>query len=174
MKSVNIIIAFLLLTSTVILGQKRNKKEDAILKWNYELKCHGIGNNGEYLVKVFSLSKTRNLDLEIAKKNAVHGIIFKGVYSEDRSCTSQPALVKDSNTEEQKREYFDIFFSDGGKYRKFVNLVANGAVDAGDRYTVKVGRKKYSKIGVVVSVNKNMLRKELEDAGVIKKLTSGF
>ena len=53
---------------------------------------------------------------------------------------------------------------------KFVSLTNDGAVAAGDR--IKVG-KEY-KIGLIVSVRKDALRKDLEQAGIIKGLNSGF
>ena len=53
---------------------------------------------------------------------------------------------------------------------KYVSESGDGNVDAGDR--VKVG-KEY-KIGVLVSVSKDALRKDLEAAGIIKGLSSGF
>ena len=53
---------------------------------------------------------------------------------------------------------------------KFVSVTGDGAIGAGDR--IKVG-KEY-KVGVVVSVSKDELRKDLEAAGIIKSLNSGF
>lgn len=169
------LIIFLLVTS-IAFGQGKRKKEKMLNeKWNYEISCVGVGNEGEYLVKVYSFTKKRKtLDLELAKKNALHGAIFKGINADSRKCVSQPPLVRDANVEEQKSEYFNDFFKTGGKYKKFVNLTAGGAVNAGDRYRVKIGKKKYYKIGVVVSINKDLLRQELESAGIIRKLNSGF
>jgi hypothetical protein len=70
----------------------------------------------------------------------------------------------------EKQEFFDNFFADGGKYMKFVNVTGDGSVAAEDK--LKVG-KEY-KIGVVVSVNVAGLRKDLEAAGIIRGLKSGF
>ena len=53
---------------------------------------------------------------------------------------------------------------------KFVSASGDGNIAAGDR--VKVG-KEY-KIGIVVSVMKDQLRKDLEAAGIVKGLSSGF
>ena len=52
-----------------------------------------------------------------------------------------------------------------------MSLTTNGAIAAGDR--IKISRKEY-KIGVIVSVNKKLLRDELEAAGIIRGLSSGF
>lgn len=70
----------------------------------------------------------------------------------------------------EKKDFFEPFFEEGGKYMKFVSESNDGNVGAEDR--LKVG-KEY-KIGVVVSVNKDLLRKDLEAAGIIRGLSSGF
>ena len=63
-----------------------------------------------------------------------------------------------------------MFFEDGGKYMKYVSVSTDGQISADDRK--KVG-KEY-KVGIVISVMKDALRKDLESAGVIKGLSSGF
>ena len=79
------LLVILLFVSTIVFSQgKRRTSEKQNMKWNYDLECVGVGNQGEYLVKVFSFyrkKKRKGLDLELAKKNALHGIIFKGINS---------------------------------------------------------------------------------------------
>ena len=53
---------------------------------------------------------------------------------------------------------------------KFVSVSGDGSVASEDR--MKVG-KEY-KVGVVVSVMYDLLRKDLEAAGIIRGLSSGF
>ena len=72
--------------------------------------------------------------------------------------------------ENEKVDFFKDFFATGGKYLKFVSLANQGAIGAGD--AIKVG-KEY-KVGVVISVNTSELRKDLENAGIIRSLGSGF
>jgi hypothetical protein len=111
--------------------------------------------------------------IEQAKKNAVHGIIFRGyagVNTPTGYVTGQSALTNNPNLQDEKADFFDEFFTDGGKYLKFVSLTSDGAVAAEDR--MKVG-KEY-KVGVLISVRKEELRKDLENAGIIKGLSSGF
>ena len=74
------------------------------------------------------------------------------------------------NLEMEKQEFFDDFFADGGKYMKFVQVTGDGSVAAEDR--LKVG-KEY-KIGVVLSINVEGLRNDLQATGMIKSLSSGF
>ncbi|MFA7445146.1 MAG: hypothetical protein WCY89_04305 [Flavobacteriaceae bacterium] len=164
-------ILFLIVSVSAFSQARAKKKADkATEEFRYEIECAGIGTDGTYLIKVWSYSKKPNVAIEQAKKNAVHGVIFKGFAGGERGCNSQKPLVSNPNLEAEKEEFFDLFFEDGGKYMKFVSVSSDGNVDAKDR--MKVG-KEY-KIGVVVSVMKDALRKDLEQAGVIRGLSSGF
>lgn len=154
-------------------AQKRAKRsaDEDTREWRYEIECVGVGEGGNYLVKIWSFSRRPDVAAEQAKKNAIHGVIFKGIPTGERGCFSQPPLARSSNLEQEKQLFFDDFFAEGGKYQKFVDLTTNGSVAAGDR--LKISRREY-KIGIIVSVNKNLLRQDLEDAGVLRSLSSGF
>lgn len=162
----------LLIFSVTVFAQKRAQKKADIAtnEWRYEIECAGIGTDGTYLIKVWTYSKNANIGITQAKKNAVHGIIFKGFSGGARGCVSQKPLASNPNLELEKADYFLPFFQEGGKYMKFVSESSDGNVAADDR--LKVG-KEY-KIGVIVSVSKDALRQDLEAAGIIKGLTSGF
>jgi len=161
---------------TLILGialvanaQAKKKADKDTEAWRYEIEVVQTGTQGTYLVKAWSYSKKPNVAIEQAKKNAVHGIIFKG-FTGTSSVPGQKALTSNVNLEEEKADFFKPFFADGGKYMKFVSTSNDGAVAAEDR--MKIG-KEY-KVGVIVSVNVAALRKDLEDAGIIKSLNAGF
>jgi len=164
-------ILFLILPE-VIFAQKveRKKANVATKEWRYELECIGVGSQGTYLVKVWSYSKNQNVAIEQAKKNAVHGVVFKGYAGTGQKCPSQPALAPQVGVENQFESFFSKFFADGGDYMKYISVSGDGATGAND--VEKVG--KQYKIGVIVSVMKDALRKDLEAAGVIKGLSSGF
>jgi hypothetical protein len=146
--------------------RKANKDTEA---WRYEIEAVQTGVQGTYLIKVWSYSKKPDVAIEQAKKNAVHGVIFRG-FAGKQGIPGQQALTSNVSLEQEKADFFDPFFSNGGKYMKFVASTNDGAVAAEDR--MKVG-KEY-KVGVIVSVNVSALRKDLEDAGIIKKLGAGF
>ena len=123
--------------------------------------------DGMCLVKVWSYSKKSRIAADQCRKNAVHGIMFKGYSASDGTTVSQRPLVKDAAALTDKAEFFDAFFADGGPYGQIVSAVTDGSMEVR-----KVG--KQYKVGVVVTVSKDQLRKYLEDAGVIRSLTSGF
>lgn len=161
------VIALLLGITLSLSGQNRKADKDT-KNWVYEIEPVGVGVQGTYLIKVWSYSKKPLVAIEQAKKNAVHGIIFKGFMGVGRIPGQRP-LTNNPNLEIEQAEFFKNFF-DGNKYMKFVNVSNDGSVAAEDR--IKVG-KEY-KIGVVVSVNVAGLRKDLEDGGILKGLSSGF
>ncbi|TKC12828.1 hypothetical protein FA048_04215 [Pedobacter polaris] len=147
----------------------KKKADEQTEAWRYEIEVAGTGVQGSYLVKVWSYSKRPAVAIEQAKKNAVHGVIFKG-FPGKTGVAGKPPLTTNVNVEEEKKEFFTDFFADGGKYMKFVSLTTDGSIAAEDR--MKVG-KEY-KIGVLVSVNVALLRKDLEEAGILKSLNAGF
>jgi len=171
MKKFSLLSICLLITTctSLVFSQAKKKAENDTKKWRYEIEPVQTGSQGTYLIKVWSYSKKPNVAIEQAKKNAVHGIIFRG-FTTRGQVEGKPALTNNPNLEMEKQEFFDDFFADGGKYMKFVSVTGDGSVAAEDR--LKVG-KEY-KIGVVVSVNISLLRKDLETAGVIKSLGAGF
>lgn len=162
---------FLQSSNAYLFAQSGKKADKDTQQWRYEVQCAGVGVDGTKLVKVWSYSKNPTVATEQAKKNAVHGMIFKGYAGNSTTrCPSAPPLSNNAAVEQEKAEYFAKFFADGGPYMKFVSASNDGAVAPEDR--VKIG-KEY-KIGVTVSVMYDQLRKELESAGVIKGLSSGF
>jgi hypothetical protein len=150
-------------------NQAKRKADKDTEAWRYEIEALQTGVQGTYLVKVWSYSKKPVVAIEQAKKNAVHGIIFRGVVGAPGVPGQQP-LASNVKMEEEKADFFKPFFSDRGKYLKFVTYANDGSVAADDR--LKIG-KEY-KVGVIVSVDVMSLRKALEDAGIIKNLGAGF
>jgi hypothetical protein len=150
-------------------GRKKANKQTTA--WRYELEALATGVQGTYQIKVWSYSKNVETATEQAKKNAVHGIIFKGFPNKGRVQGQKP-LARNSNLYKENEYFFKEFFkTGGGDYMKFVTLASNGQIAAGDR--IKISKKEY-KIGVVVSVNIAELRKHLESKGIIRGLSNGF
>lgn len=163
------LISMLLCVSTVLLiagcgSGKKLQKTDAG-KFQYELEGVSNGAQGSYLIKVWTYSKAKKVNVEECKKNAVHGVIFKG-YAASQNARPQPPLAREVGIEAKYPDFFDKFFADGGEYNRYVT------VTAGSQEFLKVGRK--YKVGLVVTVAKDQLRKALEAAGVVKSLSHGF
>ena len=133
--------------------------------WRYDLVSVGEGQQGAYKIKVWTYSKSPKLSEEFTRKCAVHGVLFKGIASNKGTSVKRP-LIKDPQAKFEFEDFFQKFFADGGEYGRFVQLTS------GVPEVIKVGKE--NKIGVVVLVQKDELRKYLEEAGIRKALDSGF
>lgn len=166
-----LLFALMLIVPAVGFSQKKKikKANEDTAQWRYEIEALEVGTQGTCLVKVWSYSKKPEVASSQSRKNAVHGVIFKGIPAKDRIPGRKP-LVQNASAEAEHADFFKNFFADGGAFMRYVTLTNNGAIEAGD--VMKIG-KEY-KVGVNVTVNYSELRKALEDAGVIKKLGAGF
>ncbi len=162
-KFLSIICALALCLNASAAGKKKADKDTQ--QFRYEIECAGNATQGTYLVKVWSYAKKAAVAEDQCRKNAVHGVIFKG-YGGANGCIAQRPLCATPGAEVQYETYFKEFFAAGGEYQRYASIVE------GTTETVKVG-KEY-KVGVVVSVRKDDLRKALEAAGVIRALNAGF
>lgn len=112
---------------------------------------------GCYIFHVYVYNKSIPKEDEI-RKAAVHAVIFRGV-------NNYRPLAKGITAEQEHADYFKSFFN--GPCLSFANVVEG-------TYTRTKVKKSGYKVGCVVQVMKDQLRKELEQAGVIRSLTSGF
>ena len=170
MKRIYLLVLTILISTTsnaqVFSKRKANKDTE---RWRYEVECVGEGKGTNYTVKVFSFSKKPKVAIEQSKKNAIHAIIFQGVNA--GPCVSQKPLVMNPNIEQEKKEFFKSFFATGGKYMKFVTASNNGRVRPED--ISKISKKEF-KIGVIVSVDVDGLRRDLENAGILQNIGNIF
>jgi hypothetical protein len=149
---------------------KRKKSKKDTHNFRYEIECNDTGARGTVAIKVFSYSKKPDIAIEAAKRNAVHGIIFKG-FPRAGKCQKKDPLARNPNLEQEYEEFFKEFFKDGGKYLKFVNASTDGAIEGGD--ISKISKREY-KLGINVSVNRSALEKDLISAKIIEGLGSRF
>ncbi|MBQ8423273.1 MAG: hypothetical protein IJY36_03290 [Coprobacter sp.] len=133
---------------------------------DYEIVAAGSGTQGNYLVNVYVYSKKAKLSPEELKKCAVHGVLFKGFTSKENRVSQKP-LAGNALTEQQHSDFFNLFFGDNGTYKNYVSMTSSA-------YEVIKVQKKTYRIGATLSVAKEQLRKDLEAAGIIKKLSTGF
>lgn len=132
----------------------------------YQIQGAGTGAQGTYLVEVSVLvSKAKKADDSVIGRCAVHGVLFRGFTNKEMRQNQKP-LAGSASVEASHADYFSNFFAEGGAASNYVEVVSSS------RSVVKVG-KKY-KVTAKVTVNKEQLHKDLEDAGVIRGLNSIF
>lgn len=132
----------------------------------YELEGQGTGAQGTYLVKVTVITKDKKISNAQIGRAAVHGVLFRGFSSKEHRQHQRP-LAGSASAESQHPDFFQEFFDlDGGAYKNYVEHVD------GSRQVMKSG--KQYRVSANVVVRKDDLRRELETAGVIRGLNSGF
>ena len=132
----------------------------------YEIEMAEVGEPGTLVVKVWCYNKKPQISEDVAKMNAIKGVLFKGV-SDSGRMKGRKALVEDGY--ENHKDYFDDFFNEG-KYANYTRVALNNYVEQNS--LIKVG--KLYKIGKIVVISYNDLRKQLETDKVIKGLNYGF
>ncbi len=166
-------VYLLMLAFAMVTGTVQAKDDEGQNMYDYELSLsieHQATTSGFKVFKVWSFGRKKEaVTQEINMRNAVHGILFKGLVAGDMGKQGNvPPLVPDGY--ESHREYFDAFFS-SGEYKQFVQATSRGLVYAGD--VIKINSKRY-KVGMLVQVNVNGLRKRLEKDGIITSVGNIF
>jgi hypothetical protein len=170
MKRTILIASIILINLIVIISCRPAKLTDprTSTSYDYEVAFIRTGVAGTELFKVFSYGRNERECIEASKLNAIKAILFKGIPGSGM----QRPMISEAGAEEKYKEYFNEFFKSGGQYLNFVALSTDGSIDSRDR--IKVQNGKLLKIGIVVSVQKDNLRKQLQDDKIIKSLSSGF
>lgn len=128
----------------------------------YDITGAGSGTEGTILVKVYVYAKSVR-DEEL-KRAAVHGVVFRGC-SGNASGARQPAMASPT-AEADNPTFCEEFFAADGPCQNYATIVS-GSYD-------RVKTPKGYKTGAILQVDKTSLRKELEKAGLVRSLSSGF
>lgn len=137
--------------------------------YNYEIQCIGVGNDGTKSAKVWSYGRNVKKAMYKIKKDAVAAAIFKGIPA-GGGAAKTPAILTDINASTTHAAFFKSFFKAGGPYLQFVNLSDEAKPVGRNKIKMKGGYK----IGMLVSISYDDLRKYLEEKNIARSLNSGF
>lgn len=130
--------------------------------YNYNTSCIGVENDGSQTLLAWGEGRNKTDAVEQAKKNAVSDVIFKGINDGNNACSRVP-LLNVPNARQRYEEYFNIFFADGGEYRKYISM-ADEKSGSRNNQKYQYGRK----VNVTVRVLRSELKKRLQDDGLLK------
>ena len=164
MKKFIISVLLIFFITVPLMAEKKQSRID-MDAWRYEIVSAGEGQQGSYKIKVWTFSKKTKVSEDLFKKYAVHGVLFNGIPAYKRTSEKKP-LIMDPQVKITYDDFFQKFFADGGDYENFVQFTS------GTPEIIQVGKE--NKIGVIVLVLKDDLRKYLENAGIIKALNYDF
>lgn len=147
-----------------LVGCKSNKTAtETVAYHSYEIECMGKSMDGKQTLRVWASGRNRSDAVEQAMKKAVYDVTFSGISAGSGECNSYP-VVDEANARKKYEDYFDMFFADGGDYRKYVTTHGQkrGA-------TTKMQGNGSQTYGIIVSVDRTALRKRFEADNVIVK-----
>lgn len=127
------------------------------------IKCIGVELDGSQTLRVLGYGRNRSDAKEQAMKNAVWAVIFDGIRDGSQGCNMRP-LVTEVNAKERYEDYFNIFFADGGEYKKYVSLR-----DTKKRSATKAKDKVGYSYELTIRVLRSELKNRLKEDNVISK-----
>lgn len=163
------VTALLIVAQTASAQKRKDRKAAFKSSYNYEIQVFAVGVDGTKVYKVWGNGKKADDAVLNARQSAVAAAIFKDIPG-CAGVEGSPAICSERGADGQHADFFDRFFEYGGEWQNYVNLT-NAAAPAGkDRLKVKGGYK----VGIVVQVLYDNLRKDLEKAGIAKAMNHGF
>jgi hypothetical protein len=129
----------------------------------YNVECISIENEGYVKLKLLNYVKPTKFNIDSASKDAIKAILYSG-YSSTK-CPTQKPLLKETMYIDNFKKIEKDFFSKNGKWKTFVR----NSLDIDNIKTEKITIKEFE-----IMVNKDLLRKYLEEQKIIKSLNTGF
>lgn len=126
---------------------------------SYTIAGCGQGKNGAYLVKVSTVVKDVKTARDMMRRDAVHGVLFRGFKADTSGGLQQKPLIQEPNVERTKADFFNAFWSEK-KYERYAQMIATSFT------SVKL--KKEYEVSATFLVDKEALLHYLEDSGIIK------
>ena len=133
--------------------------------WNYQAECVDATISNATKVRITIFDK---VDINMFKKMAVHAVLVKGAVG-GSSCINQPPILKQTDID-ANNSYFKKLFGKNAYYYKFIISVEE--IDSKNFDKNKIKQK--DEHSAVVTINKDLLRKDLINDKIIKPVTDGF
>jgi len=129
----------------------------------YSIECISFENEGFVKLKLLNYVKPTKFKVEDASKDAIKALLYSGYSS--ANCPTQKPLLKETTDIDNFKKIEKDFFSKNGKWKTFVR----NSLDIDNVKTEKITIKEFT-----IMVNKDQLRKYLEEQKIIKSLNTGF
>jgi len=129
----------------------------------YSIECISVENEGFVKLKLLNYVKPTKFKIEEASKDAIKALLYSGYSS--TNCPTQKPLLKETTDIDSFKKIEKDFFSKNGKWKTFTR----NSLDIDNVKTEKTTIKEFE-----IMVNKDQLRKYLEEQKIIKSLTTGF
>lgn len=152
------------LTISLLFFSSCNTSNKISGNYTHEIECMGAELDGSITLKTWGKGKNRADALEQARKEALNAVLFFGIRNGKPDCYT-PAIFNAPNIRENKADYFNVFFNDGGDYMKFVS---NKDESFGKNAREK-GRDGEVMFGFIIRVLRSELKKQMIKDGILNK-----
>lgn len=131
--------------------------------YDYSSKVIQAHADGTYAIEAWGRARNATMSYDVAKKQALQDIIFKGVQPASSNIQPLKPLVYDMNAREKYEDYWNAFFAEGGKWEQFCSMK--------DR---RIMTSRYSRTDaqvlarVTVLINRDAVKKQLQADGIIE------
>lgn len=136
---------------------------------NYQVQCFNTSADATYTVDVYYQANNKSTDLDRIKLSAVDGVLFRGLTG-GKGCTAQKPLLIQSKASVSNTAFFKMLYGKKKSYDKYITLLQQGPQELIETN----GKKQLFTNHYQVTVNKELLRKDLIAEGLLKPLNSGF
>jgi hypothetical protein len=148
-------LIFLLLTSFLFfISCKTSNKISG--NYTHEIECMGSELDGSITLKTWGKGKNRADASEQARKEAINAVLFVGIRNGKPDCYTPP-ILNAPNIRDNKADYFNNFFRDGGDYMKYAS---NKDESFGKKERSK-GRDGEVMYGFIIRVMRSELKKQM-------------
>lgn len=133
----------------------------------FQIECNSVSGDATYVVDVTVESANELNDLGPVKLNAIDGILFRGITGSN--CVTQKPILLQSKTEVRNNLLIKAIYGKKKGYGKYITNIASV-----NTTKLNNGPKPRSQFTYRLTINKDLLLKDLTNNGLIKGLNSGF
>ena len=133
---------------------------------NYQVQCVSTSTDALYKVEISFQSNQNKTNLEMIKLNAIDAVLFRGLTGGKDCITQKPMLTNKS--EAKNNSFFKELYGNKSAYNKYIS-----AIEKPNDELLQEKDRLFNHV-CIVSVNKDLLRKDLITANLLKPLNAGF
>jgi hypothetical protein len=134
---------------------------------NYQVQCVSTSTDALYKVEISFQSNQNKINLEMIKLNAIDAVLFRGLTG-GKDCITQKPMLTINKSEAKTNSFFKELYGNKSAYNKYIS-----AVEKTNDQLLQEKNRLYNHV-YIVSVNKDLLRKDLITANLLKPLNAGF
>ncbi len=133
----------------------------------FQIECNSVSADATYVVDVTVETNKEFANLGPVKLDAIDGVLFRGITG--GNCVTQKPILTQTKSEVNNNSLIKAIYGKKRGYDKYITNIAPVSTTRLTNASKPTTQFKYR-----ITINKDLLRKDLSNAGLIKTLNSGF